>query len=242
MLDDRPEEEAERAEWAAWITHRSPDHKQQLVQRYLWLVRASANRALRERNYGADLDRDELIQLGTVGLLEAIERFSTERGTEFAAFAKKRIHGAIVDGISASSELRAQSAAVHQLRAERARTLAQQSAGRDRLSRLIDVAVGLAIGIMLEDTAMFVGNDADPIHAYASNELSVLRDQFRRVVMDLSPRQREVIRYHYYFDMSFAEVADQLGLSRARISQLHSAALAEIRAKLTKLDLMDDLL
>jgi RNA polymerase sigma factor for flagellar operon FliA len=232
--------EQERDLWQKWSRHRDAGSKAQLLQHYEWIVRFAVNRILRERAYSSDLSRDDLTQHGTVGLLEAIDRFDPARSDDFSGFAKKRVHGAIVDGIDRSSDVRAQLAAVRDMRAARARALAEQSAGKDRLARLADVAIGLAIGIMLEDTALFIDEETSSLQAYSSNELGILRQQFKRLVDGLPDRQRQILRYHYYDDLPFVDIANLLGVTKARISQLHAAALREARERLAKLELFDD--
>jgi RNA polymerase sigma factor for flagellar operon FliA len=198
-----------------------------------------AARALRERNYDADLDRRELEHLGVVGLLESIESYTPRAGSDFAGYASKRVYGAIVDGIHRSSDLRAQLSAARDSRAERIRSI-DSGSQRDRLSRLVDVAIGLAIGLMLEDTGMFIDDTVEPVREYTSNDLEILSDQFNRVVAELPGKQGDVIRHHYYHDIPFTEIATLLGVSKARISQLHAEGLKAIRDRLSRLGLVDD--
>lgn len=226
--------------WAQWMAQRESATRNKIIDRYRWLVRAMAARALRERNHDSDLDRSELEQLGFVGLLESIESYVPRPGRDFAVFAHKRVYGSIIDGINRSSDIRAQLSAAYDARIERIRSIEGQSEKRDRLNRLVDIAVGLAIGIMLEDTGLFVDSTAEPVRGYTNNELEVLRDQFKRTVEQLPGKQSDVVKHHYYHDIPFTEIAELLGISKARVSQLHASALRTIRDRLSQLGLVDD--
>lgn len=226
--------------WLQWREGRESNSRSKLVDHYMWLARSMAARAMRERNYDVDLDRRELEHLGAVGLLESIDSYIPRTGSDFAAYASKRVYGAIVDGINRSSDLRAQLSAARDIRAERIRSI-DSGSQRDRLSRLVDVAIGLAIGLMLEDTGMFVDETSEPVRDYTSNDLEILCDQFKRIVSDLPGKHGDVIRHHYYQDIPFTEIATLLGVSKARISQLHAEGLRAIRNRLNQLGLVDDL-
>lgn len=225
--------------WSEWTMHRGTAARNNLLEHYRWFARAMARRALRERNNDPDLDRDELEQLGMIGLMESIESYSPRPGSDFVAYASKRVYGSIVDGISRSSDLRAQLSAAHHARNERIRSIGRESSKRDRLNRLVDIAIGLAIGIMLEDTAMFVDAGAEPDGPYVSHDLEILRGQFTRIVDELPGKQGEVVRHHYYYDIPFAEIAELLGVSKPRVSQLHAAALRVIREQLRERGMVD---
>lgn len=218
--------------WSEWATHRETAVRNKLLEHYRWLARVMAKRALRERNNDVDLDHDELEQLGVVGLIESIETYSLRPGVDFVTYANKHVYGAIVDGINRSSDLRAQLLAAHHARNERIRSIGSEGSRRERLNRLVDIAIGLTIGIMLEDTGMFVDANAEPDGPYVSHDLEILRAQFKRIVDELPGKQGEVVRHHYYHDIQFAEIADLLGVSRPRVAQLHAAALRAIREQL----------
>lgn len=207
--------------------------REQLVVRYLWLARSIALRALRERSSNADLDRHDLIQLATVGLIESIDRYDPERGIPFSAFARKRVHGAVLNGIEQSSEYRAQASWMHRTTKERTESIAATTSSEsDRLARLAEVTVGLAIGFMLEDSGMYVSAPEQVGTPYDVNELVVLQQQVRSIVTSLPTAQRRVLELHYFGDLSFSEVGKIVGVTKARISQVHGSAIVEIRRRL----------
>jgi RNA polymerase sigma factor FliA len=116
--------------------------------------------------------------------------------------------------------------------AERRESLAGNSAEESSRATLEDFArltVGLAIGLMLEEPA---GNRADEsleANPYSATELSQMRERVRALVEQLPPREREIVRQHYYEQREFQEVAANLGVTKGRVSQLHARALQRIR-------------
>lgn len=203
-----------------------------LFDRYAGLARAIARRRFGRRR-GARVDRADFEQFAYEGLLQAIDRFDPLRGVPFGAYAARRIVGNIADGVARMSELDAQIS--HRRRVERARlrSLCEDSAtGDDPLAALSDAAVGLAIGIMLEGLGTAAAAVADPApNAYESLQWREVQAGLAREVERLPAREAAVIRHHYHHGLSFARIAELLGLSRGRVSQLHRSALERLRKK-----------
>ncbi|AXQ28070.1 sigma-70 family RNA polymerase sigma factor [Solimonas sp. K1W22B-7] len=206
--------------------------REQLISRYLWLARVVAEGALRDRGLAVDLDRRDLVQLATLGLIEAVDRYDTERNVPFTAYARKRIHGAVISGIERNSEYRAQMSWLHQVHKDRTDSVVEASSQDGRLKRLAEVAIGLAIGFMLEDTGMCASEEHKIGTQYDVNELQVLQQQLRVIVDGLPGVMSRVVELHYFNDLSFAEVGAIVGLTRGRVAQLHGQAISEIRQRL----------
>lgn len=175
-------------------------------------------------------------QFAYQGLLEAIEGYNPLNGAPFPSFARRRILGNISDGIARMSEIDAQISRRRMSGRERLRSLATSEKGKEPepLSALSDVAVGLAIGLILEGTRL-VGGDSHPDpapSAYDSLEFRQLQTRLAEAVTALPAREQAIIRHHYANGLSFAQVAELLGLSRGRISQLHQSALERLRKRI----------
>lgn len=223
----------ERALWRRWTELRDADARSELIARYLWLARSAALQALRDRSFDSDLERGDLVQMAMLGLIESVDRYDASRGVPFAAYAKKRIHGAVVDGIDRSSEFRAQGSWARQMVRERSESLVAQGKGQhDSLQRLAEVAIGLAIGFMLEDSGMYSGPEERAGRHYDVNELFVIQQQLRLAVSELPGPERRVLELHYYEDLSFARIGELMGVSKVRIFQVHARAIATVRRQL----------
>lgn len=223
--------------WEALRTGKSAQARERLFTRHAEFARRIAARRHRERNYG-DLDRRDLEQWAYTGLLEAIDRFDPDRGTPFRGFAARRIAGAVLDGLARSSEVREQAAFQHRIRAERARSLAAETSEAGSveaaLQALTDLAVGLALGFMLEAKGMVVAPGAvdERPNGYDSLAWKETTNRLAREVAGLGSRERTILTQHYQNGVAFDQLALLLGLSKGRVSQLHRAALQTLRARL----------
>jgi RNA polymerase sigma factor for flagellar operon FliA len=202
-----------------------------LFDRYTALARALSGRQMRVRS-GTSLERGDVEQFAYEGLLQAIDRFDPLQGTPFGAFARRRILGAISDGVARLSELGAQLGFRRRTEAERARSLARapQDAATGALRELSELAAGLAIGLMLEGTGMIEaegGVDVKP-SAYDSLAWREMQSLLVRAIAELPEREALIIRQHYESGVSFTQIAHLLGISKGRVSQLHKAALQRL--------------
>lgn len=205
----------------------------QLFQRYRPLARGVASRQfrLRQRN-GTELG--DLEQFAYEGLLHAIDRFDPLHGTPFAGYARRRIIGSIADGAARMNEIDAQHTARARRERERARMLAPEpGTAADPLRALSELAAGLALGLMLEGTSLIEsesGADHRP-NAYESLAWRELQALLVREVGRLPEREALILREHYEHGVSFTHIAQLLGISKGRVSQLHASALAKLRAR-----------
>jgi len=105
---------------------------------------------------------------------------------------------------------------------------------------LAEVGIGLALGILLEDTGMVNTDTLDQvaevpgpeISYFHRTELEALQQRVREAVAELKPQQQQVVRYHYLQEISFEDIARMMDVTRGRISQLHRQALLHLREHL----------
>ncbi|HUS24128.1 MAG TPA: sigma-70 family RNA polymerase sigma factor [Candidatus Binatia bacterium] len=233
MSTPRSADDGERRLWQEWRDAGCRRARSALVERYAWLARAVAVQVLRQQPFPAGLELRELVQLATVGLIEAVDRFEPVRGVPFAQYADRRLRGAVRDGIARTSEVHGQCAMRRRLRRERAASLrgATAAADLDLVARLVEVAVGLAVGVMLEGTGLFDAGDAQASGPYRDTALAELRRQLHAGLDRLPAAEQHVLRCHYLQDLPMADVARQMDLSRGRISQIHARGIAALRAQ-----------
>lgn len=205
-----------------------------LFSRYHALARAIARRQhARRPRHGADLG--DMQQFAYEGLLQAIDRYDPLRGIPFGAFARRRIVGSIADGAARMSEVDAAWRQRRRHGAERAASLVEaEREPDDPVATLAGLAAGLAIGLMIEGSAIPVGEDApDPRpNAYQSLAWRELQALLVRGIGDLPEREAWIVRQHYEAGVSFTQIADVLGVSKGRVSQLHAAAIGCLRRQL----------
>ncbi|MCK9194684.1 MAG: sigma-70 family RNA polymerase sigma factor [Nevskia sp.] len=220
----------ERTLWGRWRAGSEQSARGELVDRYMDLVRILAAEAYRSANFGY-VEFSDLMQLGAVGLLESIDRFDPAFGSNFAGYARKRIRGAILDGLEKQSEHHSQSAFRRRVRKERTESLADGAKADhgNLFLQMVEIATGLAVGHMLEGTTMYVDPDAEK-RAYSDNgEVYASAQSFRYLLSKLPVAQAKVLESHYLNGIQFDEIAALMAVSKGRISQLHSEAIRALR-------------
>lgn len=205
--------------------------REQIFTRYRGLARSIAVRQLRGRPRNG-IEQGDMEQFAYEGLLHAIDRFDPLRGIPFGAFARRRIIGSIADGASQMNEADAQYSYRRRVENERARSVAADSA--DPLRALAQLATGLAIGLMLEGTNLVGGEHGADLrpNAYESLAWRELQALLVREIARLPDRESVIVRQHYENGVSFTHIAQLLGLSKGRVSQLHASALAKLRMRM----------
>ncbi|MFP5072298.1 RNA polymerase sigma factor FliA [Pseudonocardia nantongensis] len=231
--------------WRGFLQARGPVLRQRLVEHYAALVRGvGAKLAVR---LPSSIELADLLQSGTFGLMEAVDRFDPVRGVRFEAYAAQRIRGAMLD------ELRAQDWVPRAVRArsreiERARETVLTRLGRPATDRELagELGIGLrelraatrpvhlvssdelpehgAIGVIAVATA-----DTDPYQAAAGRET---RGELRAAIGELGERDRLVLQLYYLEDHTLAEIGARLGVTESRVCQLHSRMLTRLRGRM----------
>lgn len=228
---------SEAALWREHLAHPMGPARQQIFSRYTPLAKRIARDMYRNRPIN-NFDIMDIEQLAMEGLLQSIDRYDPLRNVPFGAFARPRIKGNVSNGLAKVSEASAFYSYRYRTEKERLASLmsANEGGSQSPLEALSKLAAGLAIGLMLE------GNATDAISEVATPEPSAydslvwqeMSKQLRTKVGQLPPNEAFVIQHHYGNALSFQQVALLLNLSKGRVSQLHSSALARLRAQLSK--------
>jgi RNA polymerase sigma factor for flagellar operon FliA len=213
-----------------------------LFDRYSSFARAIARRQHSSRTKG-DLEFADIYQMACMGLLEAIERFDPGRGVPFKAFASHRILGSIANGVARATELRGQQSAQARMRRERVRSLRSEDpssiSASDAMASLAEIAVGLALGFMLEDTGLYSPDERtaagqNRMTGYESATWRELTGRLSAELAALPYREKLILERHYNDGLTFDALAALLGVTKGRISQLHRGALATLRKRLAR--------
>lgn len=231
------------AESALWDSAKKGDSqaRERLIEGYLYYARIIAAK-LYSRRIDSDLEFAEYLQFATVGLIEAVDRFDPTKNIKFKTFAGLRVHGAVLSGLEQLSEKRVQISTRQRLQAERkdsAKMTDQQPDNTDVFQRLADVAVSLAIGYLLDNPAAEAYTNVGFESRYTSIELHQLQEKIRALVENLPQRERIVIKYHYLNQIPFNVIAENLGISKGRVSQIHCHALQTLREVIKSVNACD---
>lgn len=206
------------------------------ILEYLPMVRYWARHYAHRRH--RVLDFDDLVVVGLMGLMDALQRYRPERNAHFKSYAEFRVRGEIVD------ELRRQD---WMSRTERRKQKDYQSAqnklghalGRTP-TRMEMAKVTPLAGPDLDRMAQY--EEHDSIRSYLEGDLgqelrledsvalSVERhDEVAKLMEPLSVPMRTIVEMRYYQDASVEEIAAIIGVSLGRVSQLHAEALELMR-------------
>ena len=241
-------------ELSLWKRYKEGDDgkaREEIILRYTPLVKQVAGRV--GGSMLKNIDFDDLLSYGIIGLLDAVEKFNPYRGNEFSAYARRRIWGAIIDGLRKDDW-------VPRAARDRVRKVADASVkledklGRDPTDEELAEYLGISVGetrkwlmdsqrvSLLSLDEMFgidehkmEGKDILPDEAAVSPYEAVEKEDMERIlkeeILNLSERERQVIALYYYEELTMKEVGEVLGVSESRASQLCSRAIMKLRAR-----------
>jgi RNA polymerase sigma factor for flagellar operon FliA len=227
--------------------------RNRLVTDHVALVRAVACRLA--YRLPSQVELSELIGVGALALVDAAGRYKPSLGVPFEAFARQRVHGAMLDALrgldwaprSLRQKQRALDAAIKRLRHELGREpeTAEIAAGmnlseRDYDRLLSDVRAAELATIRLAGTApsgeSLVDVAVDPSEGPdARLERMEIGRRLASALALLPERERHVLSLYYEEEMTLAEVGAVLGVSESRASQLRTQAVARLRTSLRDL-------
>lgn len=201
------------------------------------------------RRMNDEIEFGDYLQLASIGLLEAFDRFEPNRGAGFRTFAARRMHGAILNGLEKLTEKQRQISARQRLesaRAEDIKAFAEQvdiesmSEDDKALRYVAEVGLGFALAWLLDGTGMVSSGPAsETIPFYRQVAVQQLRQRLRELVQELPEQERFVINRHYLQEQSFDEICASLNLTKGRISQIHRRALSRLRESLRAIGGLD---
>lgn len=223
---------------AAPAMHSVADEQKHLLA-YAPLVKRIV-RQLNSQIAGA-IDRDDMEQIGLMGLLEALRRYG-EPDAAFGSYASLRVRGAILDELRRQDwRPRAVRQQSHKLRdAVRAltRKLGREPSEHEIMSNLALTPEAYQAYLMDENAELIasfddilqdsVSNDSAP----SPEEQLMVRRSLEQALRGLDEREQRVVQMYYEFELSYKEIAAVLDLTDARVCQLNKAALNKMKAVL----------
>ena len=228
-----------------------------LVGRYAPLVRRQALQLL--ARLPSNVELDDLIQAGMMGLLDAIRRYQAMAEAQFETYAITRIRGSMLDELRSqdwlSRSVRAKSrqieVAIHTLRQRLMRQPTEQEVATelelelDEYQLLLEDASGVQV-IHYEDLGRYSedgqgdaldflssidepGAAGNPLNHLISNDLRVALVE---AIDALPEREKLLFALQFQEDLNQKEIAAVMDITEGRVSQLRSQAIARIRAHL----------
>ena len=196
--------------------------------------------AIARRYQNCGLSQEDMLQLGSIGLLQALRRFDPDRGLCFSTYAVPLIAGEIRrflrdDGmVKFSREAKSLALQIEKVRRE------QGDMTVEELSRRLNVAMeDVTAALASRESALSLDAPADEdgadLKAFlgsdgANTEQAALRRvELRELFSVLTERERQVLFLRYFRDRTQNEVGQRLGLSQVQISRIEKKALLRMR-------------
>jgi len=209
--------------------------RRRVVEQHLWLVRSVA------RRYARRADQvDELVQVGCVGLLKAIDRFDRERGVELRTYALPVIEGEVRHYLRDQSTLIRMPAPVRELRHRLTRLSEElaQRLGRFPSDRELSTAAGVDEQATTEalraGSVLSLDAAAPEREPPAPDELEVSEERARlaEAMQTLDGNERRVVYRRFFEDLTQDQIASELDVSQAHVSRVLRRAIEKMRAEL----------
>lgn len=209
--------------------------------RYLPLVKSIALQL--KRKLPANIELDDLIGYGSIGLMQALKNFQTGKGTVFKTFAYYRIRGAMYDGLRKIGWLSRSAYAEHKLNQKAneviqdhiisaegvvKRTLEAEAA---ELKQVLQSLVPVCLLSMDAVDRVLADTKSDTPESELLEKQT--KERISAVLESLEERERLLVQYYYFEDFSLEEAGEKLGISRSWASRLHLKALGKMKAALT---------
>jgi RNA polymerase sigma factor for flagellar operon FliA len=237
--------------WKQFILRKTAALRNQLLMAYLQNVRLMAARIHARLPAGVEID--DLVQAGTLGLMDAIELFDPGRGVKFETYSTPRIRGAILDELRSAdwmprpvrSRVKRLGEAVQKLEMQLGRTPTEQEV-HDHLKlpkseyrrTISDARTGSPVSLSLLLS--------DPNHDGASLENELLDDRRdndpsffamredlqRLLTQGLSRAERLIMIMYHYEGYTLREIGQVLDLSECRVCQIHTAVVQRLRRRM----------
>jgi len=195
---------------------------------------------------------EDLVHAGIVGLIDALNKFDSDKNVKFASYAKFRIRGAILDSLRemdwSPRDLRRKSRRIdtvmQKLQAELGRVVSGPELAKEmglslpELQHLLNEIRGLEIGSLQcesyedgqeTDLAQNIPGppDQDPLTLCLADER---KERLQKAIAHLPEREQQVLMLYYQQELTMREVGELMGVGESRVSQIHTLAVEHLRS------------
>ena len=239
--------------WQAYFANKESDEAiAALVKLYIPLVyKILARIAVKLPTH---VTHEDLVQVGTLGLYQAITRFDPEQGASFETFAGPRIRGAILDELRSADYVSRHSRALLK-KIDSFINEHRQSYKKDPSEKEIAAAIGMTEDsvqalidkgrpwLSLEDVLVESDGHAVMLQEILADKGATPAEEttrhdlcrhLRQIFRTLAPKEQKILYLYYYEELHLADIAALFELTEARICQIHTMAIAKMKAALNK--------
>jgi RNA polymerase sigma factor for flagellar operon FliA len=236
---------------ASVVAAAATDERDRLVMEHVPLVKVIAHRLV--RRLPSQVEMNDLVSVGVLGLIDAAGRYQASTGVPFDAYARRRIHGAMLDALremdwaprSLRRLRRDVDDAVSSLRSQLGRDPREaEIADAMRLSeddygqaleqlRTLEIGQIRQLDAPAPDGSSLLELCIDPGEGVVTSLMrKELRDHLVRAIQDLPERERHIVALYYEQELTLAEIGKVIGVGESRVCQLRAQAVSRLRASL----------
>jgi len=245
-------EKGKKRDYGVGVAHIAVEVQERLIAEFAPKIRIMANRLA--SRLPPHLDVDDIINVGVIGLMDAMTKYDPERETLFKTYAEFRIRGAMLDEVRAmdwvprsvrekASKLRGTYQALEQklgrpaTEEEVARVLGMELSALHKMLQQVSHTAVLSLDDLGVDAEREVNILECIAHDGVNDPLSDLIQQdtwdlLGEAIEELPEKERMVISLYYYEELTMREIGGVLGITESRVSQLHSQAVLRIKGKI----------
>lgn len=202
----------------------------------------------------AHIELNDLVHAGVLGLIDAVGKFDSAKKVQFSTYAQFRVRGAIMDSLRESDwsprslrrKAREIEETVQRLAANLRRSATEQEVaeemglGLQEYQHLLGELRGLDMGSAAAEDRddgstvdlaeqVKAPESENPFEMYAKTEM---RERLAEAIAELPERERQVLSLYYHEELTMREIGEVLDVVESRVSQIHSGALAKLRARM----------
>jgi len=247
-----PEEEVRQKDREIAERRLTSKGREQVILEHVGLVKRIAYRIV--SRLPDTIHVEDLISIGMLGLIDAVEKYDPDKGKGFRAYAELRIRGAILDelrgydSLSRANRRRAnelfhtaleleqrlgREASDEELAAELNMDLEELHAARNSSRSLVFLDIDDS-----ESNPVIEAGMGEPVNAQGEYEQfrnlagKHMQERLTSIIEKLPEKLRLVLSLYYYNELNYKEIGEVMDLSESRISQLHSKAIVKVRKAL----------
>jgi RNA polymerase sigma factor for flagellar operon FliA len=252
VVDDQAAEGRGARLWEQYSSQPTAQLREEIVVQYAPLVRYVIGRLALRLPPGTD--HEDLLGYGTIGLIEAVDRFDPSRGVKFETYAIQRIRGAIIDQLRRLDPV---TRGIRQKAAQIERAMSEISMAEGRMPEDEEVAAYLGMeleeyhrvlresniylvplegGPRGEDEVLLIDtlvdeDSPDPMDVSIDQEM--IR-QLAEAIEMLPERDQLILKLYHFEELTLREIGQVLDITESRVSQLHSRAILQLRSILNR--------
>lgn len=222
--------------------------KKELILKYINLVKIISGRLY--NYYGSNIEYDDLVSYGIIGLIDAIEKYDYSKNIKFETYASVRVRGAIIDEIRnldwIPRSIRQKSKLMKEVYSKLENQLGREpdidevarelGKSQEEILKLLEETnvyniVSLEeelndnLKIQIEDESLDINPEESLVRKDSIENL-------KRAIDVLNEREKLIINLYYYEGLTYKEIGKVLNISESRISQIHSRAILRIKSKI----------